>query len=261
MTSRKRISRAGRPSARRGAAAASEQRPAPAMAGSRRSTAATGAAAPSSAQLRPPNAIALAPTATCAKTTTRPRSRRPAAAADGQRPEHGDVGAGDEQQAPDERLLAQARRLVLELVQQRPAARRSAPSPSRPGRTAAAPWPRADRRRAGRRTRRGAAPRGPRRCCGPSRPRSRAAASGWRARRRPARGAPTTRRRTARPPRRAPPIICTRPPGDEVHVDVHGRARSCPRSNSRATVRSPVSFGSSRWPMPGGRTQASVSRS
>ena len=34
-----------------------------------------------------------------------------------------------------------------------------------------------------------------------------------------------------------------------------------PRSKSRATVRSLVSAGSSRWPMPGGRTQASVSRS
>src|SRR5579863_8355347 len=34
-----------------------------------------------------------------------------------------------------------------------------------------------------------------------------------------------------------------------------------PRSKSRATVRSLVSFGSSRYAMPGGRTQASVSRS
>ena len=34
-----------------------------------------------------------------------------------------------------------------------------------------------------------------------------------------------------------------------------------PRSKSRATVRSLVSVGSSRCPMPGGRTQASVSRS
>jgi len=34
-----------------------------------------------------------------------------------------------------------------------------------------------------------------------------------------------------------------------------------PRSKSRATVRSLVRVGSSRWPMPGGRTQASVSRS
>ena len=34
-----------------------------------------------------------------------------------------------------------------------------------------------------------------------------------------------------------------------------------PRSKSRATVRSLVSAGFSRWPMPGGRTQVSVSRS
>jgi hypothetical protein len=34
-----------------------------------------------------------------------------------------------------------------------------------------------------------------------------------------------------------------------------------PRSKSRATVRSPVSDGSSRWPIPCGRMQASASRS
>ena len=34
-----------------------------------------------------------------------------------------------------------------------------------------------------------------------------------------------------------------------------------PRSKSRATVRSVLSVGSSRWAMPGGRTQARVSRS
>ncbi len=34
-----------------------------------------------------------------------------------------------------------------------------------------------------------------------------------------------------------------------------------PRSKSRATVRSPLSRLSSRWPIPGGRTQAAVSRS
>ena len=46
--------------------------PAGAIAASSRSTAATGAAAPSSAQLSPPNAIRLVPTAAWAKTTIRP---------------------------------------------------------------------------------------------------------------------------------------------------------------------------------------------
>ncbi len=55
--------------------------PAGAMAGSRRSTAATGAAAVSSAQLSPPNAIIDVPTAHCANTTNAPSVRAPLAAA------------------------------------------------------------------------------------------------------------------------------------------------------------------------------------
>jgi hypothetical protein len=74
--------------------------------------------------------------------------------------------------------------------------------PSRPGRTGAAPWRPAARPPAGRRSRHGAGHCAPRRCCGLSTRRSRAAASGWRARRRRARAAPTRRRRTAPPPRR-----------------------------------------------------------
>ena len=63
VTSRKRISRAGMPSAGRSPDGSA---PAGAIAGSSRSTAATGAAAPSSAQLSPPNAIIDTPTALCA---------------------------------------------------------------------------------------------------------------------------------------------------------------------------------------------------
>ena len=55
--------------------------PAAAMAGATRSDAATGAAAPSRAQLRPPKAIMLVPTATWAYTTTWSRPSRPVAAA------------------------------------------------------------------------------------------------------------------------------------------------------------------------------------
>ena len=61
--------------ARRPARSPDGSAPAGAIAGSRRSTAATGAAAPSSAQFRPPNAIIDVPTALCAKTTTRAESR------------------------------------------------------------------------------------------------------------------------------------------------------------------------------------------
>ena len=55
--------------------------PAGRIAGSRRSTAATGAAAPSSAQLNPPNAIIETPMALCTYTTASPRLMRPAVAA------------------------------------------------------------------------------------------------------------------------------------------------------------------------------------
>ena len=60
VRSRKRMSRAGM---RRGRAAAGRQRAGRAIAASRRRTAATGAADPSSAQLSPPNAIIDVPTA------------------------------------------------------------------------------------------------------------------------------------------------------------------------------------------------------
>ena len=51
------------------------------MASSSRSTAATGAAAPSSAQLSPPKAMALVKNAVCRKTLAAARSIRPSATA------------------------------------------------------------------------------------------------------------------------------------------------------------------------------------
>jgi hypothetical protein len=57
-----------------------------------------------------------------------------------------------------------------------------------------------------------------------------------------------------------PPIISTIPLAmKSMEIDSGGPVM--PRSKSRATVRSLVSVGSSRCPMPGGRTHASVSRS
>ena len=177
------------------------RRPAPSPPSSR-STAATGAAAPSSAQLNPPNAISDTPIAACAKTTTSPSEMRPAIAADASDQNTSDVGAEHEQQAPEHRLLAQPRRLVLQRVQPR------APGDEALDRPAGeAEQPQLLRRRridgeavgvVGVALR----ARAPRRCCDRARRRSRAAASASRARRRRARSAPTTRRRTAAPPRR-----------------------------------------------------------
>ena len=153
VTSRKRISRAGRPSAATAARTASA--PAGAIAGSRRSTAATGAAAPSSAQLKPAE-----------------RDQRGADRALREHDEPAEVEAAARagatpatrtrrrwRRCTSSRLQASGRSrsrvaCVLQLVQPSCAARRSARSSSRPGRTAAAPCWRADRRPAGRRSRR-----------------------------------------------------------------------------------------------------------
>ena len=159
MTSRKRISRAGPRSGADGpdgvGAASAPARPHDAARDA--APAATGAAAPSRAQLSPPNAIALVPTATCAKTTSaaeveaaRQRRRR---------------------RAP--RRRRRSRRSTMSRLQtsgfsRRPrglgtagragacGGRRSAPSPSPRARTGAAPWPRADPRPGDRRIRRAA---------------------------------------------------------------------------------------------------------
>ena len=102
VTSRKRISRAGRPVAPRASAATPS---APAARHRRLAGAAprpTGAAAPSSAQLSPPNAITLVPTAACANVDRAGRGRggprRRASASD---QNTSDVGGEHEQQAPD----------------------------------------------------------------------------------------------------------------------------------------------------------------
>src|SRR5205085_2384619 len=79
VTSRKRISRSGRPAADRVPDASA---PAGAIAASSRRTAATGAAAPSIAQEKPPKASNDTPTAACAKTTTAAREIRPLDAAE-----------------------------------------------------------------------------------------------------------------------------------------------------------------------------------
>src|SRR5207245_11092305 len=73
LTLRKRMSLAGRPSAGR---APFERAPTGAIAPPRRRTAFTGAAAPSSAQFRPPNAIIDVPTAHCEYTTRDRKSTR-----------------------------------------------------------------------------------------------------------------------------------------------------------------------------------------
>ena len=79
VRSRKRISRAGSPLASRSPDVSA---PAGPIAGFSLSTAATGAADPSSAQLRPPNAIIDVPIAAWAKTTTAPSWRWPASTAE-----------------------------------------------------------------------------------------------------------------------------------------------------------------------------------
>ena len=109
-----------------GPAAAPGEEPASApctpIAGSRRSTAATGAAAPSSAQLRPPKAMALTPTATCAKTTTRPRSRRPPAAAEASDQNTATLAARTSSRLQASGLSRRRVASVLQLVQARPPA-------------------------------------------------------------------------------------------------------------------------------------------
>ena len=231
------------------------------IAGSSRSTAATGAAAPSSAQLNPPNAIIDAPTALCANMTScaeRRCGRRRRRSASDQNTTT--LAATTSSRLQMHRPLAQPRRLVLQLVQARAPGDEAVDRPAGEAEQPQLLARPADRRRAGRRSRRRAARRAPRRCCGRARRRSRAAASASPARRRRARAAPTTRTRRGSPRDARPPIISTRPLAmKSIEIDSGGPVM--PRSKSRATVRSLVSVGSSRWPMPGGRTHASVSRS
>ena len=158
--------------------------PAGSIAGSRRSTAATGAAAPSSAHESPPKAIMLVADGRAREGDERGERELAAGGGEAEGPEDGDVGGEHEQQAPDDRPLAQARRLASAARGGAAAWSGSARPSSRRARRGEAPSRRAGRPRAGRRTRRGAAPRAPRRSCGRARRRSRAAASASRARRR-----------------------------------------------------------------------------
>ena len=112
VTSRKRISRAGRPVAGSGVAADRERAGRRPSRGSSRFSATTGAAAPSSAQLQPPNAIIDVPTSAVRNTIV--RSRRDAAVGGGvgDRPHDEHVRGEHEHEAQRERALAQPRRLA-----------------------------------------------------------------------------------------------------------------------------------------------------
>ena len=120
----------------------------------------------------------------------------------GERPEHHDVRAEHDEQTPQHRLLAQARRLVLQRVQARPALDEAIDRPADEAEEAQLlGWRRIDGQPVGvLGVALSAADRRP--YCGRTRPRFRAATSASRARRRRARAAPTTRTRTAPPPPR-----------------------------------------------------------
>ena len=161
-----------------------------------------------------------------------------------------------------QRPLAQPGRLVLQLVQPRAPRRRSARSSSPRGRTAAAPCPPADRRPAGRRSRRRAA-----RSRTSSVLRSRQTALSRSSQCVASQAAAEHERRppgvsrTSTAADASPPIISTRPPAMKSiemrqrrpgHAEVEvARHREVAGQRRVLEVR----------PCPGGRTQASVSRS
>ena len=91
--------------------------PAGGITSSSRATAAAGAAAPSSAQLSPPKAIALTPIGCLQGDDRRRQAEPPVGRAVAERPEHDEVGDEHDHQAPEHRLLAQAGRLVLQVVE------------------------------------------------------------------------------------------------------------------------------------------------
>ena len=93
------------------------------MASRSRSTAPAGAAAPSSAQDNPPNAIMLVPTAALANVTTRARARRPAAASSAIAQNTRTLAASTSSRLHRHRPLAQSGGLPLQ-IEQPPAARR-----------------------------------------------------------------------------------------------------------------------------------------
>ena len=117
VTSRKRISRAGMPRRRDRRCGATGSAPAAAIAARAGSSATTGAAAPSSAQLQPPNAIIDVPTIAVRKTMVRSRLMWPSAAAFAIDHATSAFAASTSDQAEAERAFAQPRRLPLELVE------------------------------------------------------------------------------------------------------------------------------------------------
>ena len=258
MRSRKRISRAGvagradarRPALRPGPSpvrGAAPRRPAP--------------QAPSRAQLRPPNAIRDVPTALWANMTASPRLTRPFAAALASDQNTSTLAPMTSSMLHDHRPLAQARSPAYWSSCKACAAGDEAVD--RPADQAEQPQLLAGRRidgepvgvvgvalRAANLVGVAVAP-DPALAQQPVRREPRAAR---------ARSAPTTRTPRGRSADARPAIISTRPPAMKS-IEMNRGGPVMPRSKSRATVRSLVSFGSSRWPMPGGRTHASVSRS
>ena len=71
---------------------------------------------------------------------------------------------------------------------------------------------------------------------------------------------PTTRSPQSTTAQTSPATISISPAAMKS-IEIHIGGPVIPRSKSRAIVRSLVSVGSSRWPIPGGRTHAVVSRS
>ena len=178
----------------------------------------------------------------------------------GERPEHDDVGADHEQQAPQHRFFAQARGLVLQLVQERAAIDEAVDDPA--GEAEQAKLLRGGRIDGEPVGVFGVALRGPHLLGVAVAPDPALAQQPVRRQPRAAEdaAAPTTRYPASTAANARPPIISTRPPAMKS-IEIESGGPVMPRSKSRATVRSFVSSGSSRWPMPGGRTQAAVRRS
>ena len=193
----------------------------------------TGAAAPSSAQLNPPNAIIDVPTAPARRhqpAQVEARRRRPRCASD----QNTKTFALETSSRLQITGLSRRRvACVLQLVQ--PGRRLTNRSIDPVGEAEQTQlfggW--RDRRRAGRRIGIAAAPRALRRCSGRARPRFRAAASASPATRRRARSAPTRRNASKHERAREAAHHLDQAAGDEVHRDGHAVGRSC-RDRNRA---------------------------
>ena len=247
---------------RPGARAEGQRAPAGAMAGFSRSAAATGAAAPSSAQLRPPNAISDAPTAAWAKVDGPPEVDPAVGGRVGQRPEHDHVGGAP--RAPGWTSTDRSRSRVASYCswcsRVRRAMKRSIVQPARPKRRSSLARRRVDGQPVGVV---GVALGGPHLvgvavlpdAALPQQP-----VRGQPGARR-ARAAPTRRSRTARAAEASPATISTRLAGDEVHRDRqrragHAEVELAGDAAGRCPARDPRG-----GPCPAASTQASVSRS